>query len=331
LRERCRSRFGESSGHRTTDLNASARERTVRCRRGSWSTWPVRFDRDPVGFAADADDEAGRTWIASLPARLDELTDRWRLEVEEGLPRHGFNAFVLPVRREGEPCILKLVWPHEAAVDEATALRVWDGNGAVKLLAAETDVGALLLERLDARSLADQPLLEAAELAGRLLRRLAVPAPHGFRTTAEVASEWLDSMGGARQEASPVPDRFIDRAVVAARSLTTSEERSLVHADLHYGNVLSSAREEWLAIDPKPLVGDPEIALAELLWTRLDEVSDGPGVMEVFDALIQGGRLDPERATAWAIVRCVDYWRWGVEHDLTEDPRRCRRILEAFA
>ena len=31
----------------------------------------------------------------------------------------------------------------------------------------------------------------------------------------------------------------------------------LLHTDLHAGNVLAAKREPWLAIDPKPYVGDP--------------------------------------------------------------------------
>ena len=26
----------------------------------------------------------------------------------------------------------------------------------------------------------------------------------------------------------------------------------------------------------------------------------------------------------------VDYWLWGADHGLTEDPKRCQRILEAL-
>jgi streptomycin 6-kinase len=46
--------------------------------------------------------------------------------------------------------------------------------------------------------------------------------------------------------------------------------------------------------------------------------------------LADSGELDGEKARGWAIVRCVDYWLWGLEHGLTEDPKRCRRILAAL-
>ncbi len=51
----------------------------------------------------------------------------------------------------------------------------------------------------------------------------------------------------------------------------------------------------------------------------------------MFQVLVVSGELDSETARGWAIVRSVDYWLWGLENGLTEDPRRCRRILEVLA
>jgi len=30
------------------------------------------------------------------------------------------------------------------------------------------------------------------------------------------------------------------------------------------------------------------------------------------------------------VFRAVDYWLWGLDAGLTEDPLRCRRLVEAF-
>ena len=85
-----------------------------------------------------------------------------------------------------------------------------------------------------------------------------------------------------------------------------------------------------MAIDPKPIAGDPEYAVPELLWTRVDEVDGTEGVRRLLAVLVDHGTLDADKAHGWAIVRCVDYWLWGVENGLTEDPKRCWRILEAL-
>ncbi|HEY1734631.1 MAG TPA: hypothetical protein VGG23_09300, partial [Acidimicrobiales bacterium] len=73
-----------------------------------------------------------------------------------------------------------------------------------------------------------------------------------------------------------------------------------------------------------------EHAVAELLWTRLDEVADAHALRRLLDVVVASGDLDAERARRWSIVRCCDYWLWGLDHGLTEDPKRCRRIVEVL-
>jgi len=287
---------------------------------------------DPLEFAA-AGDPAGQTWIAALPALIEQLAGSWDLQVDLQSPLHGFNSIVIPARRGAQLCVLKVTWPAQSSTEESLALRTWDGNGAVRLLADRTDVGALLLERLDpGRSLAGVVLLEAAEIAGRLLRRLAIPGPpHGLPLLSDVSHEIEHSLR-SRQTllGDPLPLRWLDAAQALSRELGPSADTRLVHADIHYDNVLAGERESWLAIDPTAIVGDPEYAIAELLWTRLDEAEGASGVRRLLDVLIGSGELDPPRARGWALVRAADYWLWGLEHGLTEDPIRCRRILETL-
>ena len=287
---------------------------------------------EPVMFAADAD-PAGREWIASLPQLIEKLREEWGLDIDDTKLLHGHNSVVQPVRRGGLQCMLKLTWPHERTEVEARALRAWDGNGAVQLLDASPEVGALLLERLDAtRSLESVDLLDAAEVAGGLLRRLAIFAPEGFPGLKDLAQAISDSLP-VRQEAlgNPVPTGWLDSAHGLALELGARAGEQLVHADLHFGNVLAGERERWLAIDPKPIAGDPELAVPELLWRRLDSADEAGGLQRLFDVLVASGKLDSEIARGWAIVRSVDYWLWGLENGLTEDPKRCRRILEVLA
>lgn len=287
---------------------------------------------EPVDFAAAGDPE-GRTWIAGLPTLTNTMCRRWGLEVGDGATRTGYHAVVLPVRRGSEPCVLKLTWPAARIVDESRALATWDGHGAVRMLEADVHTGAMLLEQLNAcRTLRDLDVIDAATVAGGLLRRLAVPAPPGLRRQRDIARDIGRSLN-VRQErlGHPVPTDWLDAALSLSRQLESHEgHHLLVHADLHYGNVLAGEREPWLAIDPKPVAGDPEHAVPELLWTRVDDVDGAEGIRLLLAVLVDSGALDAEMARGWVIVRCVDYWLWGVEHGLTEDPKRCRRILEAL-
>ena len=49
----------------------------------------------------------------------------------------------------------------------------------------------------------------------------------------------------------------------------------MIHGDLHYENVMAADREPWLAIDPKPMSGDPHYELAPMLWNRFEELATG--------------------------------------------------------
>ncbi len=288
--------------------------------------------RGPAESAA-AGDPAGRHWQAGLPMLTARLAARWGLQLEDGVAGRGWTSVVLPARRDGEPCVLRLSWPTGDTDEQVGALAAWAARGAVRLLAADTELGAMLLERLDpGRSLRDLPVTDAAAAAGALLRRLAVPAPAGFRQLPEIAADLAAGLPERQARLRhPVPRIWLEQAADLAAGLAAHSGSLLVHADLHYQNVLAGAREPWLAIDPRPVCGDPELAVAELLWTRLDEVDGPAGLRRLLAVLTDSGGLDPAKARAWAVVRCVDYWLWGLEHGLTDDPVRCHRILAVLA
>ncbi|MEZ4832082.1 MAG: aminoglycoside phosphotransferase family protein [Caldilineaceae bacterium] len=230
-----------------------------------------------------------------------------------------------PVRRVGdrgdERCALKLAWIDASTAQEALVLAVWDGRRCTPAR-SRSAAGALLLERLDAqRSLRDLPVGAAIVIAGRLLRRLAIPAPTGVRTLTDHAAD-MDRLLRARwaQLGRPFGRRLLDAVLETARSAKHSQERLLVNWDLHYENVLAGEREPWLVIDPKVVAGDPAFGLAQLLWTRLEEIEDGSGVDHVFQLLVEAAEIDPISARAWTILRLVDYWLWALSVGFTEDP-----------
>ncbi len=284
----------------------------------------------PDGLVAEHAARGGPAagWLRSVPGIIQRAARQWHLDVDNEEPMHGGFAVVVPVHRGDEACVLKVSQLTGAA--EALALSAWDGRGAVRLLEADPGAGVLLLERLDPRrTLCGLPWPAAAQLAAALLARLAtVPAPPGIPLLRQVAREIADSLPGRNERAGgAVPKPYLDAAAGLARGLGTVAGDRLVHADLHYGNVLAGTREPWLAIDPRAVAGDPEHAVPELLWARLDEVG-GPGLRRLMAILVTEGGLDAELARNWSIVRCVNYWLWALENGLTEAPGRCRRILE---
>jgi streptomycin 6-kinase len=274
----------------------------------------VLADLAVTDFAAVGSPE-GREWMAALPARLHDLARQWNLTVDGDLFWHGYNAVVFPVRQGSRPLALKLAWPAGQVRGEAAALAAWRARGIVELVAADMPRGALLLERLDAsRSLAGVPVAEAAAIAGALARTLAIGATGSFPSLRASARQLATTLRARQRRLhEPVPSQWITLAVRLAANLAEDPARLLVHTDLHYDNILASPRpgQPWVAIDPSAAVGAPERSVAELLWTRADELPGPQAITGLLGAFVENGQLDRSRATAWGFVRSIDYWLWG--------------------
>lgn len=287
----------------------------------------------PDNFAAAGSPE-GKQWITALPSLAADLAGQWNL-VLGGVLGHGYVAVVFSVSQGGRPLALKVCWRAEQARGEADALTAWQARGVVELVAADLPRGGLLLERLDAaRSLASIPVAEAGAIAGAMIRTLAIEASGTFPSLQAVASE-LSVTLPARQAAlgEPLPGPWVALAARLAANLARDPERLMVHTDLHYGNVLASARpgEPWVAVDASAAVGAPERSVAELLWTRADELPGPQAITGLLEVIARSGRLDWDKAVAWAFPRTIDYWLWGLENGLTYDPARCHRVASALA
>ena len=124
----------------------------------------------------------GSDWLDGLPVAVDRQCDLWGLQLD-GPVAHGSNAIAVPVSRAGQPLVLRMSLPGPDVAEHARALRWWDGRGTVRLYDADLAHGALLLERLGS-SLLNEPVTESMVVLGRLMRRLAVPAPPDVASTA---------------------------------------------------------------------------------------------------------------------------------------------------
>jgi streptomycin 6-kinase len=242
----------------------------------------------------------------------------WEL-LADGPSLRTHAALVRPVVADGEPAYLKVADIHPETEHEALALQHWHGRGAVRLLRADPRRRAVLLERLGPEDLTVLPVLEACEVVAGLYADLHIPAPPQLTTLPAYVGQWLPALATLPRDA-PIPHRLVDQALALAREL--DDEGSvgrLVHADLHYENVLAGgARTDWLAIDPQPLSGDPHYEPAPMLWNRWDElVAEAATVRDAvrrrFHTIVDAAGLEEERAVAWTVVRMVVDAYWSIE------------------
>ncbi|MBT2408381.1 MULTISPECIES: aminoglycoside phosphotransferase family protein [unclassified Streptomyces] len=258
---------------------------------------------------------AGREFIAGLPARAAEFLERWGLR-GTGPGMHGVTALVLPVERaDGTAAVLKMALLDEESAGEPLALRAWGGEGCVRLLEHDGPTGTMLLERLDEgrhlSALAERDSRQAVGVIAELLARLtAVEAPAGVRGLGGVVAGMLADVPGALRRLADGRERGLLADCAAAVGEVAGEPGGrLLHWDLHYDNVLGAGREPWLAIDPKPLAGDPGFDLLPAIQNnfRVDEV------VWRFDLLTAVLGLDRGRARAWTLGRVLQNCLWDVE------------------
>ena len=262
-------------------------------------------------YAVGVTDPARQRWLDRLPDVIGRIAGLWELEVGDPFEPGGCSAWVAPARTaSGGRVVLKVGWVHPEAAHEAAGLSLWDGNGAVRLHASELagDSVAMLLERCEPGTrLADVlPEPDQDEILCSLLLRLwrEPPAGHDFPSLQEMCDRWAREYEA--DDNRPPLDPGIERAGIELfRTLPASASRQVVLAtDLHNENILAAQREPWLAIDPKPHVGDPAYDALQHMINCERVVVDPAGLVQRMAGRLA---LDPERLRLWLFARSVQY------------------------
>jgi streptomycin 6-kinase len=177
------------------------------------------------------------------------------------------TSHVYTVTYQNETVVLKLLTPVGIHDEQhgATALRCYDGHGAVRLLASTEE--AHLLEYAEGDDLI--PMVDqgdddgATRIIAEVLNQLhasssatgdgLIPLRRRFRSLFQYAERQNDD------------SIFVRAAWVADRLLNDQRELRVLHGDLHHGNIRHSARRGWLAFDPKGLYGERTFDVANTL------------------------------------------------------------------
>jgi streptomycin 6-kinase len=241
---------------------------------------------------------------------LAELTQRWSLSLASPFDHANVTcSWVAPaVRADRTPTVLKVGMPHLEGAHEIQGLRFWNGNPTVRLLEADDDLGAMLLERCQPGDmLRSEPEFKQdvviATLLKRLWRRPALPNElHPFRHLSEMLDSWRKE---ARAHAQHWPDFGLvseGMRLLQALAQPSPADRFLA-TDLHAGNVLRAEREPWLVIDPKPFIGDVAFDVVQHLHNCESRLHADPiGMVKRLSDLAE---VDAERVQLWTFARAA--------------------------
>jgi streptomycin 6-kinase len=249
-------------------------------------TEPSPFlDRPPWGMADHV--------VARLERTAMEVAGEWGLALGPRITA-GRYSYVAPA---GPDAILKVIPIEDDDADHiADALRLWDGHGAVRLLRHDPTRRALLLERVRPGTEASRlPEGEATAVAidvGRQMWR-EPPAGHPFRPIAQWVRRWMP------------PDETHPLVTAARKTYEAMRVRNevVVHTDYHHHNLLRRG-DEWVVIDPKPYLGEPEFDVPPFLSNPIGTVMTRERLERRIRSFADAG-LDGDRIRQWVIVRGI--------------------------
>jgi streptomycin 6-kinase len=217
---------------------------------------------------------------------------------------------------------------------EISALKLFNGDGACRLLESDAERGFLLLERLQPGTMLseleddDQRTHIAVDVMQRLWRE--APAEKNFIRL----SNWFNGLKKIRPHfnggTGPFPKKILERIESFLPELFDAPP-ILLHGDFHHFNILKSERG-WLAIDPKGVIGPAGYEIGPLMINPWGSLSDGNRLKVQTERRvgILSERLSWERETIinWALAHAVLSAWWSIEDDMDEGySLQCAKIF----
>jgi len=284
----------------------------------------------PAGFITtiqNAFGDEGRLWLDRLPALVNEASHRWQLTNVRPVPNLSYNFVAFAHRPStspksgsalGEDVVLKIGVPNRELTSEMTALRLFDGHSAVRLLEANEEHFMFLLERLQPgqmlSTLEDDD--QATHIAADVMLNLWRPAPSDVRFIK--LADWFAGLDKLRPAfnggTGPFHKQLIEEVEeLLPRLFSESSPPMLIHGDFHHFNILSSGRG-WIAIDPKGVIGPPEYEVGPLLinpWGDLQKISQlAERRLAILSELLGFSR---QMIKDWALCHAVLSTWWSIQ------------------
>jgi streptomycin 6-kinase len=270
-----------------------------------------------------------------MRSRLPAAIDAWGLRGLTPLPG-GEVALVFAVDSIHGEAVLKLSPRVPGETDEIAAeplaLTLWAAAGIAPRVHGSRDDGhTVLMQRIRPGHNLRDTGADAAEIVstlGRMCPRLHLagqePRFRRLREASDIAS-WRRQLQDTRER-----DEL-------ERLLDPGDDDRLLHIDLHWLNVLRGPAG-WVAIDPKPVVGDPHAEVFGFFdGPPLERVPDGrraarEHLQELVGLYARASGLDRDRLLTWIRIRALVF-AGELGAGSSGGPRRERvlRVADAIA
>jgi streptomycin 6-kinase len=249
--------------------------------------------------------------MAKTRHKLELLKHKWAL-IDDGEILVTHSSLLQPVIYDGIKSMLKV--PLCAEERRSSALMVcWDGNAAAKVLKHSDD--ALLMERaVGTESLRKMVLNGKEDEANKIICAVAAKLHKAnCRELTELIplKTWFVGLGHAALKHGGV---FRLCAEIADRLLNNPQDIVALHGDIHYDNILDCGIGEWIAIDPKALIGERGFDFANLFCNPTPEIATSVARLREQTKLIAAeAGLDTKRLLQWIAAWSGLSAAWAIE------------------
>lgn len=286
--------------------------------------------------------EEGHAFSKALPDLIAEAPALWGLTDVQPVPMLSYNfvAFAKSpspygrgARGEGGDVVLKMGVPNDEIRSEMAALRLFNGEGACRLLDYDEERCWMLLERLHPGTMLaeikddEQAMHIAAEVMKMIWRGLDMPREEhaGLLDQQEdkfiKLTNWFNGLRRLRTMfnggTGPLNEKLVERVESSVKDFFAENHYPvLMHGDFHHFNILSSERG-WLVIDPKGVIGPAGYEVGPLMINPWGTVSDGVNYKSMIkrriDILHEHLGFERERILEWSLAHAVLSAWWCIE------------------
>jgi len=283
--------------------------------------------------------------LARLPELIADASARWGLRDVQPVPNLSYNFVAFAKQGEGD-VVLKIGVPRGELASEMAALRLFNGDGACRLLECDEERGMSLLERLSPGTMLSeleddderthiaidvmQKLWRPMESSGKPLAQEQAPALQKFIRL----SDWFDGLKEIRPHfdggTGPFPKEILERVEASLPGLFDDDVR-LMHGDFHHYNILKS-EGGWLGIDPKGVIGPVGYEIGPLMLNPWIKPMDRSRLKVQTERRVEiiKERLgwEREKIIQWALAHAVLSAWWDIEDGMDwEYPLNCAKIF----
>lgn len=273
--------------------------------------------------------QKGKIWHGKLPEIIEELTKYWELSNIRPVENMSYN-FVAKATQTKTPVVLKISCDNKLISNEYNALKHFNGHNSVRVLDINEALSAMLLEQaIPGNSLKQMDKEETINVFSRVATSISsLPSPDNTHYTH--MSEWCEAID--RIKGNRIDIDLVEKAKTLKSTLLNSAKNEyLCHGDLHLENIIQHG-EEWLAIDPKGVIGEMAFEAAAFDILTKEEIKNENSISSILlertRRLSKSLEIEYKRLLEWFFLRSMISAQWFIEDN--SDPNEMIKLSKNF-